>query len=71
VTRVTTLVSTERERLLACSEPECPVQVVVMLPSARAWHRHRGGVLHEMHEVYPARDDTDGVGGRGPIEDAG
>jgi hypothetical protein len=43
----------ERERLLRCSEPECPVQVVVMLPSARAWHRHRGGILVEMAEVFP------------------
>jgi hypothetical protein len=44
------------ERLLTCSEPECPVQVVVMQPHTRAWHRHRGGILWEMHEVFPLVD---------------
>jgi hypothetical protein len=44
------------ERLLRCTEPECPVEVVVMLPSARAWHRHRGGILWEMHEVFALVD---------------
>jgi hypothetical protein len=41
------------ERLLRCTEPECPVEIVLMLPSAQAWHRHRGGVLVEMAEVFP------------------
>jgi hypothetical protein len=41
------------ERLLACSDPRCPVQVVVMQPHTRAWHRHQGGVLVEMAEVFP------------------
>jgi hypothetical protein len=44
------------ERLLACSDPLCPVQVVVMQAHTRAWHRHRGGVLVEMREVFPLTD---------------
>jgi hypothetical protein len=46
------------ERLLRCSEPECPVEIVLMLPSARVWHRHAGGILHEMHEVFPLVEGT-------------
>jgi hypothetical protein len=46
----------ERERLLRCTEPECSVEIVLMLPSARAWHRHPRGILWEMHEVFALVD---------------
>jgi hypothetical protein len=43
----------ERERLLVCTDPLCPIEVVVMLSSPRVWHRHHGGILVEMAEVFP------------------
>ena len=55
-----------RERLLACTEPECPIQVVVMQPSARAWHKHRGGILWPMTELFPA--DAEEMNARDALE---
>lgn len=49
------------ERLLRCSEPECLVEIVLMQPHGRGWHRHIGGTLHELRPVFPG----DGGGSMG------
>ncbi len=59
----------ERERLLRCTATDCRAEVVVMLPSARAWHRHRGGVLVEMAEVFPLVDGQAVLVGTSPDDE--